>query len=281
MFRNSTLLHIFLVAIISIALLGCSNNKLASEADGDDYASQKKDNKFLAYTHSVSIETTEQQIQNQYQDTIKACTEATDYRCIILDTSLNTGDYTNGHIKLRVEPKGVRKIIQASTRKGEVTSRSTHVEDLAKPIIDNQKRRSMLETHRARLMELQKRHDNDVESLIKISSELSEIQAELEQAQGENAHLFERIELDLVNINFYVGRHKSFWRPISKSLKNFTGYLSKGISETIWAIGYFFPWFIVTIATLLFCRFIWRKTSRKNKLCPTRHFTGPANSAGQ
>jgi len=263
MLRNRNSLHIFMALAISIALFGCSSNKVASEAGADDFATQKKDNKFLAYTHSVSIETNEQLIQQQYKDTIKTCTEAHDFRCIILDTSLNTGDYTNGHIKLRVEPKGVKKIIQASTSKGEVTNRSTHVEDLAKPIIDNQKRRSMLETQRASLLELQKRSDNNIESLIKISSELSKIQAELEQAQGENAHLLERIELDLVDINFYVGRHKSFWKPISKSIKNFTGYLSKGISETIWAIGYFFPWFIVTILTLLFCRFIWRKTSGK------------------
>lgn len=200
--KNKKLLQIFIILVISLALNACRKNEVMNDSDGDNYASQRKNNKFLAYTHSLTVETTEQQIEKQYKATIKACTEATEYKCIILDTSLDTGEYTSGHIKLRVEPNGVNDIIKASAKQGEIRKKSTHVEDLEKPIIDNNKRSSMLETHRDRLIELQKRPDNDIDSLIKISSELAKIQSELEQALDETAHLQERVKLDLVKIYF-------------------------------------------------------------------------------
>ncbi len=262
--KNKTLFYVFLI-IITIILIGCNKkSEIINNSEGDNYASQRKNNKFLAYSHSISIETTETLIQKQYNDTINACTEATDFKCVILDSKLNIGEYTDGHVKLRVEPKGVNKIIQIATVEGEVSSKSTHVEDLAKPVKDNQKRRLMLETHRDRLIELQKRSDNDIESLITISTELAKIQSELEQAEGDNAHLIERTELDILDIFFQVEYYKSFWKPIIQSIKNFSSNLSKGISETILAIGYLIPWFITLIIAFIFLRFVWGKTSRKN-----------------
>jgi len=209
-FNLNKMLILLTTATLAMMLMGCSGSEMASIAESDNFSPQRKNNPFLAYTHAISIETTEQQIEKQYTDTIKTCSEATEYKCIILETELNTSEDAYSHIKLRVSPNAVNKIIQISAKTGDITSRSTNVEDLGKPIIDNKKRRSMLETHRARLVALQKRADNDIDSLIKISSELSKIQAELEKAQGQNALLTERIELDLVNITFNVGRHKSF-----------------------------------------------------------------------
>ncbi|HPF59012.1 MAG TPA: DUF4349 domain-containing protein [Candidatus Competibacteraceae bacterium] len=262
--KNNSLFHVSVIILISVILAGCSQKtEVMSNPEGDNYASQRKNNKFLAYTHSISIEIAENLIQKKYNDTINACTEATDFKCIIIHTELSAGDYTKGTIQLRVEPKGVNKIIQISTNGGEVTNKSTYVEDLAKPVKDNQKRRIMLETHRDQLIDLQRRPDNDIDSLVKISTELAKIQAELEQAEGENAHLIEKTELDMVNIFFRVEQYESFWKPIIKSIKNFSGSLSKGISETIEAIGYFIPWFITIIIALIFFRFVWRKTSQR------------------
>ena len=105
---------------------------------------------------------------------------------------------------------------------------------------------------------------NTIESLIKVSSELSKVQTEIELANGERAFLNQRVSMDIVNLNFQVEYHRSFWSPIRESLSDFSNNLSDGIAGTIIVAAYLLPGFIILLVMFVVIRFVWKKI-RRNK----------------
>ena len=112
-------------------------------------------------------------------------------------------------------------------------------------------------------MALQEKATDDIESLIKVSSELSKVNSEIEAATGEKDFLHQRVSMDVVNFHFQVEYYRSFWRPIRESLSDFTSNLSDGISGTIIAFAYLFPGIIVLLILFIAGRFVWKKAYKK------------------
>jgi hypothetical protein len=139
---------------------------------------------------------------------------------------------------------------------------------LAKPIVDNKQRLDMLEGYRNRLLVLQEKATNDIESLIKVSSELSKVESEIESARGKKDFLHQRVSMDIVNFDFQVGYFRSFWRPIRESLANFSKNLSDGISATIIAVSYLLPGIIVLSGMFFALRYVWKKIHQLNMKQP-------------
>jgi len=121
----------------------------------------------------------------------------------------------------------------------------------------------MLQAYRSKLIELENKAANDIDALIKITSELSKVQSELEQAMGNNAHLLQRTNLDIVNIGFVVNKNRSFWSPIFRSLKSFLSNLSDGISQAITATAYIIPWLVVIGFFGFLFRYLWKRSKKK------------------
>lgn len=215
---------------------------MASEPVGMKLSHQRGGRKSLAYEHMITVKVSEALLEQQYRQTIKKCAEYAIYHCTVLGTRLETGERKVAQIRLRISPQGLEKMIRTALSGGRLGKRSTRVSDLAKPIKDNGKRRLMLKRHRDQLLKLQKRSDHTVESLIKLSAELSRVQSDLEHTEGQYTHLMKRIQLDLVQIYFEVEHQNSFLSPIVKAIKSFTAVFAKGVSNMIWTIGFFLPW---------------------------------------
>jgi hypothetical protein len=255
--------------LILLAITACSKRQVEEDdttqsttfSGSEIYQRQKT--KYLAYEHFVTVDIKEENILPAYKSTIEACINDTENNCTILDSRISSGKYPSAYIRLRIKPEGVKGIVAIASSKGKVIQESTHVEDLAKPVVDNKKRLKMLESHHGRLLLLQEKASNDIESLIKVSSELSKVQSELEQAMGENAFLLQRVNMDIVNINFQVKLSRSFWKPICRSLSSFSNNLSDGISGTIVAVAYLLPGLILIFLLFIFIRYLWRKLRKK------------------
>ena len=157
----------------------------------------------------------------------------------------------------------MKGIIAIASSKGKLIQQSTRVEDLAKPVLDNVQRLNMLESHRDNLLVLQEKAKDNVDSLIKVSSELSRVLSEIEQAKGQEAFLSQRINMEVVNIQYQVRLSRSFWKPISNSLSGFSNNLSDGISGTIVAVAYLLPGAILFVVVFSAVRFVWRRRRRK------------------
>lgn len=224
---------------------------------------QREKDLYLSYEHYFTIDTTTENLSTSYKNTIASCVKDEKLECTILDSRISTGKYPSAQIRLRLNPEGVQDIVKIASGKGKIVQESTHIEDLAKPMVDNQQRLDMLESHRDRLLALQDKAADDIESLIKVSSELSKVQSEIELAKGEKEFLRQRVNMDIVNLDFQVEHYRSFWRPIRESLSDFSNNLSEGISGTIVVAAYLLPAFIVLLVMFVILRLMWRKIRRK------------------
>jgi hypothetical protein len=224
---------------------------------------QREKSRYLAYTHRVSIDLPVESVEERYNQILSWCAKDDEFKCILLSSGLTTDNYIRATVEVRILPKGVNEILGIASAGGSTRHKSTDVEDLGEAIVDNQKRLEMLRSYRDRLEALEKNPKNDVESLVKIASELSKVQSDLEYAEGKRSKLLQRVEMDIVNISIYSQSQKSFFKPIGASLKNFNSRLSEGISDTITAIAYLIPWLLLGSVLLYCARKIWVRVRRK------------------
>ena len=254
-------IFVFLLAIT----VGCSSSDQTAGFDGDAElafarTAEQREGAFLAYEHTVVVDTSENKLAESFKSVTDACAADRENQCTVLHSEINHGEYSRASIRMRVKPEGVGALVDLAAGSGDVIRRSTHVEDLAKSIADIDKRVGILTTTRDRLLELEERGANDIESLIKITTELTRVQAELEQALGQSAYQRQRVDTDILNIQFVVEAGRSFWRPISDSLSSFGRNLSEGLADTIYAIAYLLPWSILIFFVVYLVRKLWKRS---------------------
>ena len=219
--------------------------------------------KYLAYTHSLSITLPKADVETSFNEIIQFCAQDTAGQCTVLHSSLNAGEYSFANIQLRILPDGVNPLFSMASKKGDVSSITTDVEDLQEAVVNNEKRLEMLLQYQARLIKLEEKSSGNIESLIKLTQELSQVQSDIEYANGDKAKLLQRIQMDIVDISLRAHSYGSFWGRISDSLAGFGENLSEGISLTITVIAYLLPWLLIIMLLVYVFRVIWRKTRNK------------------
>ena len=153
----------------------------------------------------------------------------------------------------------VSYIIELATEDGEISSQSTHVDDLKGEVTDNAKRLEILTDYRKRLESLNERTVEDIDSLIKIAQELSKVQSDIEKATGDKVNLLQRIQRDIVNISFQVKENKSIFGPVGEAISDFAYNLSDGVSIAVTVIAYLLPWIAIFVLLFFILRMLWRK----------------------
>ncbi len=246
---------------MTIAMAACSRNNLAASGAALELRADQEHGT-LSREHSVTVEVPETELDARYQRLADRCKTDSAHHCTILQSDVSTGQFASGLIKLRIDPGAVEELIAFSASLGRLEHRSTKVEDLAEAIQDTQSRVQMLTSYRKQLLELQAKAATNVDAAIKIASELSTVQGNLEQANGQAAFQTKRTTTDVVTIRFSVTEQKAFWRPIGESLRDFSGNLSNGISQAITAVAYILPWLLVVTPGLYLVRFLWRRRGR-------------------
>jgi uncharacterized coiled-coil protein SlyX len=250
--------------LVCCLLAGCSSNHDGVErgpAGANAPSIEQKDerNQYLAYEHTISVQTDESGVKALYEKIVASCAADKDSGCSLLDSRLDTGQYASGNIKMRAKREGIKNLIGIAASGGKVLDQNTRVEDLARPIVESNKRIDMLQQYQKRLLELEHRPNNDVDSLIKLSKELAATQSELETASGENAKLLERVNMDILQISIGTDARRSFWPPIREAGSAFFSNLSNGISSTITAMAYILPWAVVIFIFGWIVRKLWRR----------------------
>jgi hypothetical protein len=271
-----------LLGLLLIALsLGACSNKEASGPGGDvSLASRaiaegssarlelakmagRVEQRLLAYEHRASLEVDAPQLERLYRELQDACENEATWRCTVVDASIELERDQRGgtaHLNLRASPEGVRAMRKRLADSGGVVSQSTHVDDLGKPIAEIGKRLEMLKNYRASLLDLQ-RKATKVEDLVLIAEKLSETQSELEAATGENTHLMDRVNRELLSIDLSARQTaaRSRWAPISNALREFLPSLVRAIASVIEAVAYVLPWGIVLSVLVALCIKLRRK----------------------
>ena len=261
--------RLFILLILICSILACSGAKESVNPDKaveirNDKADSK--NKMLAYEHSVTIKHSKTEILTVYNSTINLCGSNVEINCSILRASFSLNNYNRPTIKVRVNADGVDTLIKHAKAKGEITEQSTRIDDLTKSFVETAKRIEMLTQYRDKLLEIQIKAANDVESLIKIAKELTTTQSQIEQTNSNKFLLEQRTDRDLLIITFmHSEKTESLWDTFSSSIAGIPENFTYGLSETIDEIIYLLPWFLVIVFMFVFFRWLWHKTAAKNK----------------
>ncbi len=256
------LFALILGGIAVISMSGCSRPRALMAPLKVDQSERSEDRNSLAREHALVVDISEARLAIGFQRVADRCTSDSAHHCTVLQSDLSSGSAPSGLIKVRIDPQAVEDFIAFASSQGSLERRSTSVEDLADTIADTQARMQMLTSYRKQLLELQSKAGNNVEAAIKIASELSTVQTDLERASGEAAYQTKRTTTDVVRIDFVVPEHTSIWRPISEAARDFSGNLSNGVSQAITAVAYIVPWLFIIVPGVYLVRFLWRRRGR-------------------
>jgi hypothetical protein len=157
---------------------------------------------FLAYEHEVTIRMAGSRIATRVATVRAACMDERFGACTVLAEEQGAGEAPHGRLQLRAAPVAVDKLVALAAGGAEIAQRSTHAEDLADAVRDNGLRQRRLELQHAKLVELAERRDAKLEDLLSINQQLSELEAELQQAGQEAAQQRRRIDTNLLTLDF-------------------------------------------------------------------------------
>lgn len=258
-----------LVLLIFVLLAGCSkkeSNSFAKPRPLEAVVLQEralaKSNRYMAYEHFIQIDSDEGDVVNIYEAGQSACREAVRESCVILESKISSGRNASASLKFRTKPEGIKSILAALSKQGEITDQSTVAEDLAGPIEDAAKKLAMLRDYRTKLEALRIRAASDVDALIKVNRELSQVQSDLEEMTGNHVRLVERVETEVLNVSISAYRNQSFWRPIRNACSDFVSNLSQGASTAITGLAFFVPWALLISVFAWLGRKLWTRWKR-------------------
>ena len=188
---------------------------------------------FLAYTHYATVRLGAEQISPRVSAVRDACMQKRFGECTVLNESQQAGEYPSGMLQLRAEPKAIQPLVGIAAEGGELASRSTSAEDLADAVRDNGLRRARLEKQHARLLEFLDRDDLTAESLVALTGQLAQIEAELQYAEQEAAQQERRINTNLLNLSFEAAGVTVESSAIRQSLRNAGNLLDGSVAALI------------------------------------------------
>ena len=213
---------------------------------------------FLAYQHDVAIELAAADIPARLQAVQASCQSGKFGDCAVLDVRQSAGDAPSASLTVRIAPQGVEPIIAQAAHGAEIGSRSTHAEDLAQAVADNDLQQLRLQKEHAKLLEFQQRKDLAVADLLAISKQLSEIEAGLQTAQREGAQHRRRIDTQRVTLDFQPPGGQRGRSEIVQSFLDFGSILSVSIAWMIRAFAGLLPLLVVLSMVV----FLWRRRRR-------------------
>ena len=269
------MLRIVFVMLLLTLTSACSENKPLGVMSHDDVEavnvhevsefdqaallkSNKEKSKYLAYVHHLSVEFEKAKLASAHRAVISACEKDIKYECTILSDDYSSGEYSSGRIQLRVKPEGVPFFSNLASQEGDVATQSKQAEDLSLSILDTAKRIEQLERFEKKLIALESRADADIDSLLKVASQLSETQTQLEYLQGSKATLLQRVQTDILNINLKLKYETSFFNSIGDAFGDFGEEFTYAIEGLIGSIAYIIPWTIFLMLMFFIVRAIFR-----------------------
>lgn len=254
--------------MVVLSLAACSGGKRYQHAEAPvaDKAAAVKQNRTMAYEHSLDLVVEEAKLLPAYQSALAACKAASVEQCVVLASNVRSGDYAAASIKFRAQPAGIQALMAVLAGKGEIVNQSTTGEDLAAPLQDAAKQQEMLQNYRGKLEQLSARPGGDLESLIKITRELAEVQSNIEALGGKRAYMTQRVETEILNVELGTGHQSAFWKPVSAALSGASGNLSEGVATVISATSFLLPWALLLWFLLWGGRKLWRRARRKEQV---------------
>lgn len=231
----------------------------------------------FAYSHAIRIEMQRATIRPRFERARDRCLQDTTISCTLVAASINIDENTNypsSYAQLvvllphdKVDPFAdslLQPLNGESAGSAQLRSRSTQAGNVTKQAADVGRRLTQLTDYRDRLTALSRRADAKVDELIKLASELSTAQSNVEQWAAQQRDVSERVAKERLTISLSerpgVG---DAMRPMllagSAAIETFSASAATALSFVIWSI----PWLpILALAFFVLSR-LWNFTRRR------------------
>lgn len=217
----------------------------------------------LAYAHIAELAAPEAERESLLRAGQQTCQSiAKSQQCVLLEMRVATGKEATASLKIRATAQGIQMVLERFKSQGELTSLSTHAEDLAAPLSDGSRKLAMLKDYRAKHEALSNRAAGNVDALIKVSHELAEVQSELDEAATAQARLQQRVDTQTLQVYIREPELRRATSPLQRALSDFGEDLSRGLAGFVTALAYLLPWLFV-LAGLVWAGLRWRGRRQK------------------
>jgi hypothetical protein len=251
------------LTLVLLALAGCSHKSeeraLSTAAAPSNPSGNVPEKRYLAYSRHVQLNTDADKIAGLYQKAQDLCNADSANHCHLLSARLDTSRHTYAHLTLRAKAAGIQALLKVLGQDASIASQELDAEDLGGPIVDTEKRIAMLQDYRERLIHLNAQPGQNLDSLIKLSKELADVQSDLETAQGKAAGLTEKVETERLDLDISSGDAASFSSPVADALSAFRSNLGNGLGVFLSSLAYLLPWMVFLMALL----FVFKRLRRK------------------
>lgn len=213
----------------------------------------------LAYEHEVDLKVEAAEIPKRLRAAQDACNSGKFGPCAVLGLQQQGGDFPNARLRVRVVPAGVDPLIALAGKGDEIASRNTHAEDLAVVMRDNSLLQDRLRKEHARLLEFQGRHDLKIQDMMLLSTQIAQVEAQLQGAQQEGAQHQRRVDTQLLTLSFNAPQSQANRSEIGQALGDFGSIVTGVVAWLIRAFAVLLPLGVVVLAGLWFVRLLRRR----------------------
>ncbi len=230
----------------------------------------------LAYRHDIGMEMPMESIAPRFERARDACLKNSNLNCTLMQANISTANNTanvSAFATLSVRlPHAVIDDFQndllkpvAGEKEGDVilSRHSIQAEDLSAAFADVDRRLAQLMDYREKLTALAKRPDAKVEDLIKVESELSSVQSQIESLTGQQSKLNERITTEILNIDLRAKPDVTgISAPVVQAWRQGGRVLGENAGNALrFSIGAL-PWLPLIIIAVFIIRLIFRRMRR-------------------
>lgn len=140
---------------------------------------------------------------------------------------------------------------------------TTRAEDLGRPVADTGRRLAQLSDYRDRLTALAQKPDTRVEDLVKIASEQSQVQAQIEEIEGRRRSLDERLETEMLSVAFRSDEARGdLLAPVADAWARSGRILGDSAGSALRFAIASLPWLPIVVIGLFILRAVWRLRRR-------------------
>ena len=233
----------------------------------------------LAYTHNLSIEMADNQVQPRFERGRTACLDDQSLNCNLLESSItvgnaNAGIRPNASLSVRLPHDAVRRfqtvLLEPLPGEGSgepsVRRSSTNADDLTFEIADVDRRLAQATEYRDRLTVLSRRGDAKFDDLIKVQQTLSEVQSSIESMTAETRQLTTRVDTELLNISLNsYDRVTAVSSPLGEAWRNSARELGQSTASAFLFTVVLLPWLTLVALGGLVLVWLWRFLRRTRR----------------
>lgn len=216
----------------------------------------------LAYEHEVSVALPAAQIPARLKQLQDGCLKASFGACTVLQVEQRGGERPRGELSVRIAPAGVEPLIAQAGQDGQIESRTTHAEDLAQAVQDNDAQRQRLQAEQRRLQEFEQRRDLSVADMIALSEKLAAVETQLLATSQEAAQQRRRLDTQRVTLTFAAPTAERSRSDIGDALRDSGEIFAGSIAWAIRAVVGLAPFAL--LGYVLWRLIAWRRRRRRS-----------------